>query len=527
MEKYEVNEKIASQIAKIIGAGNTFDFSKVMPGTSSTRGWKETKNSREDKITKGIGLGLDAVNSKGIGDYYFIRSISVSPDNKISIDGNQVEVNKVSADGSPIRTNPRNEITGLEDIPSATQPLIRELVSSIKEREALLNSLITNIGTGKKVEFEKPLSFANDEITISSIAVTGDGKLNFEGYDDRMGFGGSGSNPDEHYIEGEWLAADWLPDGGTINNVVKQICRETEKISVDKAQTESQQLQQKVTFPAVFKKSQGKGAGLYAITAILDDKRQTRILSKEDVQKYFSLDKEGKHNFAFELADKYLVKDPGKERIAEAKENFEKAMDEHLEQESSQLLEVTLARHDVSLGNLFRDAEGKYYTDSGIEQDMSKPVHLYRLSPATDPYGEPDVLVDNIKVLNPPSYRETRMQQHSFDYMMLDRLRGDIEAYLNKPGDCRFQNKSQIWGQDTEVLVKEMRKLWDKIPADIKPEWLTEDKLKDYETAVTNEKNVSNFLEKVGEASDGKEYNMYEDEVDEEEDEEISRGFHR
>ncbi len=246
-----------------------------------------------------------------------------------------------------------------------------------------------------------------------------------------------------------------------------------------------------ITFPAVFKKLQGKGAGLYAITAMLDDKRQTRILSKEDVQKYFSLDKEGKKDFALELADKYLVKDPGKERIAEAKENFEKAMDEHLEQNAAQPLEVTLARHDVSLGNLFRDAEGKYYTDSGIEQDMSKPVHLYRLSPATDPYGEPDVLVDNIKVLNPPSYRETRMQQHSFDYMMLDRLRGDIEAYLNKPGDCRYQNKSQIWGQDTEVLVKEMRKLWDKIPADIKPEWLTEEKLKGYETAVTDEKNVS------------------------------------
>lgn len=292
-------------------------------------------------------------------------------------------------------------------------------------------------------------------------------------------------------------------------------------------QGKEQEQQPKVTFPAVFKKSQGKGAGLYAITAILDDKRQTRILSKEDVQKYFSLDKEGKQNFAFELADKYLVKDPGKERIAEAKENFEKAMDEHLEQQGTQPLEVTLVRHDVSLGNFFKDAEGKYYTDSGIEQDMSKPVHLYRLSPATDPYGEPDVLVDNIKVLNPPSYRETRMQQHSFDYMMLDRLRGDIEAYLNKPGDCRYQNKSQIWGQDTEVLVKEMRKLWDKIPADIKPEWLTEEKLKDYETAVTNENNVSNFLEKVGEASDGKEYNMYEDEVDEEEDEEISRGFHR
>ena len=308
--------------------------------------------------------------------------------------------------------------------------------------------------------------------------------------------------------------------------------KQAEETKAKKAQANFDDNKINISFPAVFKKSQGKGAGLYAVTAILDDKRQTRILSKEDVQKYFSLDKEGKQNFAFELADKYLVKDPGKERIAEAKENFEKAMDEHLEQQgkkelAAESISVTLVGEHRMEGNLFKDEKGRYYVDCNNNLDMHNPVTLYRLSPATDPDGEPDVLIENIKVLNPLSEREARMKQYSFDYMMLDRLRGDMEAYLNKPGDCRYHNKADIWGKDPELLVTEMRNLWNKIPADIKPEWLTEEKLKGYETAVSNEDKVSSFLEKIGEATDGKEYNMYDEEVADEEEQEISRGFHR
>ncbi len=287
-----------------------------------------------------------------------------------------------------------------------------------------------------------------------------------------------------------------------------------------------------ISFASVFKKTQGKGVGLYAVTAIIDGQRKTNILSKGDVQKYFSLDKEGKKDFALELADKYLVKVPGKDRIAEAKENFEKAMDEHLVQQgkkepAAESISVTLVGQHRMEGNLFKDEKGRYYVDCNSELDMKKPVTLYRLSPANDPEGEPGIAVSNIKVTNPPSEREERMKAFEFDYMMLGRLRGDIEAYFNDPCDSRYHNKSFIWGENPEALVKEMRKHWDNIPSDIKPEWLTEDQLKGYEKAVNGEKAANNFLEKVGEAIDDKQYNYYWDEVHDVEDEEISRGFHR
>ena len=58
---------------------------------------------------------------------------------------------------------------------------------------------------------------------------------------------------------------------------------------------------------SVFKKTQGRNVGLYAVTALVDGQRHTRTLSKEDIQTYFTLDKEGKKSFAAELAKKYLT----------------------------------------------------------------------------------------------------------------------------------------------------------------------------------------------------------------------------
>ena len=58
---------------------------------------------------------------------------------------------------------------------------------------------------------------------------------------------------------------------------------------------------------SVFKKTQGRNVGLYAVTALIDGHRHTRTLSTADVQTYFSLDKEGKKSFVRELAGKYLT----------------------------------------------------------------------------------------------------------------------------------------------------------------------------------------------------------------------------
>ena len=278
-----------------------------------------------------------------------------------------------------------------------------------------------------------------------------------------------------------------------------------------------------ITFPAVFKKSQGKGAGLYAVTAMINDKRQTRVLSKEDVQKYFSLDKEGKQNFAFELADKYLVKDPGKERIAEAKENFEKAMNEHLEQQgkkepAAESISVTLVGEHRMEGNLFKDEKGRYYVDCNSELDMKKPVTLYRLSPANDPDGEPNYPVENIKVLNPPSEREERMKAFEFEYMLLGRLKSDVGCFFN-PDSFYYHDEKNIWGTTIESHIEKMKELWDKIPEDLKPEWLSKEDIDSYESQMKSMKAIDN--------SQNENLSEEEDIDEEEEEEEVSRGFHR
>lgn len=72
--------------------------------------------------------------------------------------------------------------------------------------------------------------------------------------------------------------------------------------------------------------------------------------------------------------------------------------------------------------------------------------------------------------------------------MMLSRLRGECIAYFGNTGDegkdgmdCRYRNEQFIWGKDIKVLVAEIKRLWEQIPADIKPEWLTWEQITEYE----------------------------------------------
>ncbi len=68
---------------------------------------------------------------------------------------------------------------------------------------------------------------------------------------------------------------------------------------------------------SVFKKTQGRNIGLYAVTALVDGQRHTRTLSKEDVQTFFALDKESKKSFAADLAKKYLTPKQNQEQQSE------------------------------------------------------------------------------------------------------------------------------------------------------------------------------------------------------------------
>ena len=76
--------------------------------------------------------------------------------------------------------------------------------------------------------------------------------------------------------------------------------------------------------------------------------------------------------------------------------------------------------------------------------------------------------------------------KYKFEYMMLSRLQSDFTAYFgagnleNDNWDCRFKNEKMVWGKNIKDLFKEMERLYEIIPYDMKPEWLTKEQMQKY-----------------------------------------------
>jgi len=60
-----------------------------------------------------------------------------------------------------------------------------------------------------------------------------------------------------------------------------------------------------------------------------------------------------------------------------------------------------------------------------------------------------------------------------FDYMLLDRLAQDCEYYLGNGN----RNAKQLWAGSEQAQIDKMRELWDGMPDDGKPEWLTREQI--------------------------------------------------
>lgn len=78
---------------------------------------------------------------------------------------------------------------------------------------------------------------------------------------------------------------------------------------------------------------------------------------------------------------------------------------------------------------------------------------------------------------------EVSPYQHT--YMMLGRLQMDCEYFLN------WGNRAEkhLWGLNVPDHIAEMKKLWNSLPADAKPEWLTMEQIESYEKDMLNPKN--------------------------------------
>ena len=142
-----------------------------------------------------------------------------------------------------------------------------------------------------------------------------------------------------------------------------------------------------------------------------------------------------------------------------------------------------------SFGNMaYKDENGRFYLDIDMINGKN-PKTLYRCSPSDDMDGEPDCpLRVMFEILNPFTDMELRMQKFNFEYSMLSRLKDECEAFVGKTGceqkdkwDCRYRNVHNIWGDTIENHIAEMKRLYDMIPEDIKPEWCTADDIAELE----------------------------------------------
>ena len=128
---------------------------------------------------------------------------------------------------------------------------------------------------------------------------------------------------------------------------------------------------------------------------------------------------------------------------------------------------------------------GKFYLD--LNYGISETLDLHTCSPSDDMDGEPDSpLKRPYEIVNPITEREKREKQYKFQYMMLSRLQSDCVGFFGRDDDesshmdCRYHNEHFIWGKDIRKLVSEMKRLWDEIPEDLKPEWLTREEVEGF-----------------------------------------------
>lgn len=142
-------------------------------------------------------------------------------------------------------------------------------------------------------------------------------------------------------------------------------------------------------------------------------------------------------------------------------------------------LELTRVGEHRMEGGLYKDKNGKYYVDCHSEIESGKFGTVYRLSPSTEPDGEPEDSFDGmIFITNPPTEKELREKSFRHDYMMLSRMQTDCNYYKSKEHFNRAH--ASTWEQH----IEEMKKLWKKFPEDLKPEWCTWEQILEYEKSM-------------------------------------------
>lgn len=71
------------------------------------------------------------------------------------------------------------------------------------------------------------------------------------------------------------------------------------------------------------------------------------------------------------------------------------------------------------------------------------------------------------------------MSNQKHNYMMLSRLKGDCEYFLNHGNRC----EKHLWAGNVAEQIAEMKGLWESL--DEKPEWMTMKDIEEYEAKMS------------------------------------------
>lgn len=110
-------------------------------------------------------------------------------------------------------------------------------------------------------------------------------------------------------------------------------------------------------------------------------------------------------------------------------------------------------------------------------------------------------------IFNKDSYKNggSVEDENPFTYMMLSRLQSDNDYFLGAGG----RNENNLWAGSVDAQIDEMKRLWESLPEDGKPEWLSMEEILKYEKEMKKDKKYKGGGEiKVGDKVNLKEIRL-------------------
>ena len=118
---------------------------------------------------------------------------------------------------------------------------------------------------------------------------------------------------------------------------------------------------------------------------------------------------------------------------------------------------------------VYKDESGKLWKDVNLG---SGTPYLHSSS-NNELDGEPDSPIEGEYTI----IDEYKENPHRHQYMMLDMMRSRCDYYLGHGN----RHPKHLYGDDVASHIAEMKRMWNELPDDAKPEWLTWERILEYE----------------------------------------------